>query len=717
MKIKRLLTAVMLLSLVVAAMIFFGHSNPVQAVSYSDYTYTISGGGVTITKFSKNDGTPLDLTIPTTLAGYPVTAIGEKAFADCPGLQSVTIPDEVITIEAKAFYSCDSLQSVTFGRNVTTIGESAFNDCYKLQSLTFPDSVITIDYSAFNDCTGLQNVTLGKSVTTIGQYAFQHCTSLQSIIIPDSVTSVGSYAFSNCTALQSVTIGRGVTSLSGAFSYCDNIRDLYIKNVDNWGKITFGNANNNPAYYADNVYVLDENGTEIQHLTLDGSISKLSAYAYYNFNRLQSVTIPGNITAIGDEAFSSCANLQSVTLENGVKTIGKNAFYSCTQLRDLTLPDSIVTIDDWAFYRCKGLQSIKIPSKVATIRKGVFASCTSLRNVTFPDTLTAIYDSVFSSCYSLQSLTLPDTVTYIGNYAFSSCTSLQSLTIPDGVTVINEYTFSNCDSLLSINIPDSIAAIGYSAFYNCTGLQHITIPEGINTIDGYVFYNCANLRSVTIPASVYTISEGAFLDCVSLSDVYYSGTQKEWNWISIGEDNGCLANASAHYSYMPCNHNCSADPNVCGVCGVVRADVSITSVVLRPSVAGVYFKGAFTLGEGVVAQRYGIAVSTKNPLPTADDSDPTSLYTVGYNSVLIKNILDSSSGKTPIYARAYILLEDGTYIYGDVVKTSLYQVVLAIESQWDGLTTAQKTAIKEMYTAFASKMQNWPLPQIKEFDI
>ena len=145
------------------------------------------------------------------------------------------------------------------------------------------------------------------------------------------------------------------------------------------------------------------------------------------------------------------------------------------------------------------------------------------------------------------------------------------------------------------------------------------------------------------------------------------------------------------------------------------ADVVITNVVLRPSCSGLYFKGGFTFGAHETVSRYGIAVSLYNDLPVADDSDATSLYTVGENSVLISNILgEGKDGKTLIYARPYALLEDGTYIYGDVVVTNLKSVVETIDAKFDTLTTAQQTVVADLYRQNTAAMQDWLIPKIKE---
>lgn len=151
----------------------------------------------------------------------------------------------------------------------------------------------------------------------------------------------------------------------------------------------------------------------------------------------------------------------------------------------------------------------------------------------------------------------------------------------------------------------------------------------------------------------------------------------------------------------------------------VMVDIAIDQVVLRPTVAGIYFKGTFKIDSSVKASRYGIAVSVYNNLPVADDSDETSLWTIGTNSALVSNILDggaddAQNGKMAIYARAYVLLSDGTYIYSDVVEVTLQQLVMAVDAKWDNLTTVQKDSLSTMYNTFQQTMSTWDLPRIKE---
>lgn len=183
-------------------------------------------------------------------------------------------------------------------------------------------------------------------------------------------------------------------------------------------------------------------------------------------------------------------------------SINDYLFYNCSALTNINIPDNITSIGDYAFMFCKSLTFISIPIGVTSIGKNAFQDCTNLRSIRL------------SAC--LRS---------IGECAFGFCNSLTSITIPTGVTIIDRMTFLGCEALTSVVIPDSVTSIGGFAFSDCTGLTSVTIPE-----------------------SVESIGWGAFYCCDSLTDVYYLGSEAQWNEIMIEDNNDPLYNAVIHYN-------------------------------------------------------------------------------------------------------------------------------------------------------------------------
>ena len=266
----------------------------VSAGQDGDYTYTMSNGEATITKYTGAGGA---VTIPSTIGGYTTIAIGYQAFYYCATLTSLTISNTITTIGYQAFYSCTALTSVTIPDSVNSIGDNAFYYCTSLKSVTIGNNVTSIGYQAFYSCTALTSLTIGDSLITIGNGAFEYCSSLTSVSIPNNVTSIGSTAFAYCSSLSIVTIGNSVTSIGNtAFAYCSSL--------DN---VTIGNS---VTYIGD------------------------SAFAYCS--SLTNVTISNSVNTIDDNAFYYCSSLTFVTIGNSVGIIGNSVFYSCSLLNSIT---------------------------------------------------------------------------------------------------------------------------------------------------------------------------------------------------------------------------------------------------------------------------------------------------------------------------------------------------------------------------------------------
>lgn len=262
---------------------------------------------------------------------------------------------------------------------------------------------------------------------------------------------------------------------------------------------------------------------------------------YGGFQNLQSVSIPDSVIFIGEGAFEECRTLTSITLPGSLESIGRRAFINCTGLEYIIIPDSVTEIGEYAFQE-SGIKSITIGNGLTNISEGAFFGCDRLASVDIGGSVRSIDYAAFVECPNLASVNIGKSVNSIDIYAFYGCTSLANFSVNAG----NNYFSSDSNGVLFNK--DKTMLISYPVGKTASSY---TIPNSVKTIDDMAFMQEKNLKSVTIPDSVIKIGMGAFYECTNLKDVYYNGTQTQWNKISIDNTENCnapLLNASLHFN-------------------------------------------------------------------------------------------------------------------------------------------------------------------------
>lgn len=181
-----------------------GNQTEITDAHYKDYTYSVSNGAATITKYT---GSARNLYVPSTLGGYPVKRINDQVFRGCK-FETAVLPNQLEYIGAYAFENCVHLTSVTLPESLTTICAGAFNGCTKLKSLTIPQYVTQM-YSRWNyndvsclDGSSIETVVFEGGRDRIPYRACANVSSLKTVVIPASVQEFGNYVFDNSTAVS-----------------------------------------------------------------------------------------------------------------------------------------------------------------------------------------------------------------------------------------------------------------------------------------------------------------------------------------------------------------------------------------------------------------------------------------------------------------------------------------------------------------------------------
>ena len=94
----------------------------------------------------------------------------------------------------------------------TSIDSYFFESCFNLNSIILPESLVSINAWAFAK-TPITNITIPDSVAIIEESAFQYCEELEDIKLPEQLLYLALSAFNSCHSLGELTIPRGVNRI------------------------------------------------------------------------------------------------------------------------------------------------------------------------------------------------------------------------------------------------------------------------------------------------------------------------------------------------------------------------------------------------------------------------------------------------------------------------------------------------------------------------
>lgn len=401
--------------------------------------YNIVDGGCEVAEAAWFDPYSGDVVIPMVANGYTVVGIGDYAFRDCSGLNTVLMPPTLTYIGARAFTEC-GLPSIEWPAGVSEISKGTFSGCYNLKSVTFSGRVREIGESAFENCTALTSIELPESVTAIGERAFAG-SGLTSVTLPYRVLTISESTFAGCSDLSSVTFDGDVESVGyGAFKETDLVSVTLPETVVELGARAFEGCSNletveilgdnsvsfkysYESYESDHFYHGPfDNCSNLKTVKLPDGMEDICTGAFYGCSSLQSINMPANLQRIGDYAFEDCVSLPSAEFHS-LQDIGYKAFYGCSGLQWVKLPDCMESVGQSAFEDCRSLASINLPDGIENIGFGAFAG-SGLKSVKWPESMTEMSSDMFNGCTNLSSVTLGSKLNEISDGAFEGCPNI-----------------------------------------------------------------------------------------------------------------------------------------------------------------------------------------------------------------------------------------------------------------------------------------------------
>ena len=409
-------------------------SNTVKVVNKYGSDYAFNEG-----EFSYSGNVSIPATVTYNGTTYRVTAIGENAFR-----------------ESRAV-------------NKNGAGETPRNQG-DLKTVTVGNNVTTIEPNAFRDCTGLTSVTLGTGVTSIGSYAFNNCTALTSVIsrraTPPTITSttfdnshytsatlyvpstaaVNNYKaatywknFTNITVFEAYVCYNTMSPNILTF-YCDGLRSsrTYTNAYGNSITYDLNTGSNAPAW----------NGlSSITLVVFDESFANARPTSTYQWFTGKPVAAITGLSYLNTENVTNMAYM----------------FYACTGLTSLDLSNfNTSNVTDMSYMFCStNLLSLDVSSfntSKVTNMSYMFNNCQNLTDLdvsSFNTSKVTNMSYMFVNCYKLTSLDLSgfNTAKVTNMEAmFGNCSKLTTIYAGSGWTT-NAVTssgnmFANCTKLV-----------------------------------------------------------------------------------------------------------------------------------------------------------------------------------------------------------------------------------------------------------------------------
>lgn len=117
-------------------------------------------------------------------------------------------------------------------------------------------------------------------------------------------------------------------------------------------------------------------------------------------------------------------------------------------------------------------------------------------------------------------------------------------------TILNSDKYKNRTDFTKVIIPSNniSADISATVFENCTNLTEVVIKNNVSKIYFGAFKNCTNLERIALPSSISYFANDVFIGCNNLTDIYYEGTEQQWNGIPWYQSSDKPTNVTVHYN-------------------------------------------------------------------------------------------------------------------------------------------------------------------------
>ena len=534
------------------------------------------------------------ITIPDT-----VKNIGALAFSDCSIDKNTVISANVETLGAGAFvnistdafsvnennpyyttdeygviYTKDMKKLVAYPKNcaaqdyvipegVKEIGDFAFT-LSNLKSVSIPESVETIGHAAFADCRNLKSLSLPDNLKKMEKpHSIIYGCSLDYFDTGDTVTKISPFLDSTVT-VKHLKLGKAVNETDMIRSGIDGLQRFEVDPESPY----FSADANGVLYNKDKsvLYSFPKN-TTVENYIMPPETKYIISLSYFMYDSRASLR-----TFTFSEAFRGIY-IVSETNDNSVyydpetneMKPAANRLVDFNPAKAYTYSVFLPNVEKYIVPEGNKFLYAGADGVLFSKDKSVLISYPSKKtdaSYTVPDGVKVIPTNAFHENESLTEVTVPDSVDTIGN-AFTYCSNLSRLNLPDKPMFISsQVVYDTALERNKENWENGFLYIGSHLILTNHNFEdylprNVIIKSGTTDIasKAFGFSSNPNFIGLYIPKTVKRINSSVFdWGIYNVRDIYYEGTQEEWDAIEISSvENYCLSEMTVHYNitYLP----------------------------------------------------------------------------------------------------------------------------------------------------------------------
>lgn len=460
-------------------------------------------------------------------------------FSNCSSLQSIELPDSIVTIGKEAFKNCTNLLKLEIPDSVKTIAENAFTGSAIKEFVVKSPVPANIDAAkAFSGLMNEKDYLIYVPDTAVATYKKQWADVKDHINALSKRVTLRVIKLPKAGVLQdSLGINVDISffdNSTGNFAQYDSLRIIGpldgkdIRAIRYLGGRNTENVKNGVGHlrYLDlydaelkkssdvyNYQPVDNNWDEIiSNCKIEGD-GYVDRYMFSGMTDLEMIILPKTTKKIRSSAFNSCPKLHTVVVGDETKEIESFAGANCPNMQYLImLPEKVPETErnSWPFH---GMVTVNKTNMSGGLKLN--GEYTRIQVIAPPTTYGDYFKSDAYTTYTADSIgcLFSDEAIFKAMKQAHVFSPSQLVNLKD----ISGLVCGNTDvSMFNELFVTSVDTLGKNSLNNMTNMTAVTLPYGLKHITADAFVGCSSLTDVlAINDSIPTIDPKVFNDLPS----------------------------------------------------------------------------------------------------------------------------------------------------------------------------------------------------------